>query len=600
MRATPYAILLLLLSLCASAQQVPSANDAILKIQQISNDSVRIDSMYHYLNSIADSHPKEVVDNGKTLLQDAETHAYQRGIANANLLIGEGYEYMSDYAQSLKYYLRALVIYKERNIPDMQIVATLGVSRVYEVTNDMPNEKKYVEEAMAICEAYKGNRRVRRQQPGVLDYMATIYKKENRLDTSIKLYNEAVALARKDGDSNEVMNSLCNLATALKSNKNFDESLAIYSHVLTLIDSVNESYAFAIIIDDMSILFYQMGDLKRSEQYALKSLASAQKAKNLDVYKDVYGTLGKIYQKEKRYPEMLEYYEKLSDIKDTIFDREKLQQVTEWQTKFDTEAKDKEIQDQEKQLAYNRKINISLVVSSALFLLLGLIIYRNYKMQKVSNALLSKEKKRSEDLLLNILPTEVADELKDKGAADAKYFDNVTVLFTDFVNFTKASERMSPQKLIDELHFCFKAFDEIIDKYNIEKIKTIGDSYLAVSGLPVTDPMHAENITRAAIEINKFVLNRRQQMGDGTFEVRIGIHSGSVVAGIVGVKKFSYDIWGDTVNTAARMEQNSEAGKINISQTTYELVKDKFTCTYRGEIEAKNKGLMKMYFVSES
>ena len=600
MRATPYAILLLLLSICASAQQGSPVKDVIQKIQQISNDSVRIDSMYHYLNSIADSRPKEVVDNGKTLLQDAETHTYQRGIANANLLIGEGYEYLSDYAQSLKYYLRALVIYKERNIPDLQIVATLGVSRVYEVTNDMPNEKKYVEEAMALCEAYKDNRKVGKLQPGVLDYMATIYKKENRLDTSIKLYNEAVALARKDGDSNEVMNSLCNLATALKSNKNFDESLAIYSHVLTLIDSVNEKYAFGIIIDDMSILFYQMGDLKRSEQYALKALAIVQKTKNLDVYKDVYETLGKIYQQEKRYPEMLEYNAKLSDIKDTIFDREKLQQVTEWQTKFDTEAKDKEIQDQEKQLAYNRKINISLVVCSALFLLLGLIIYRNYKMQKVSNALLSKEKKRSEDLLLNILPSEVADELKDKGAADAKYFDNVTVLFTDFVNFTKASERMSPQKLIDELHFCFKAFDEIIDKYNIEKIKTIGDSYLAVSGLPVADPLHAENITRAALEINKFVTNRRQQMGDGTFEVRIGIHSGSVVAGIVGVKKFSYDIWGDTVNTAARMEQNSEAGKINISETTYELVKDKFTCTFRGEIEAKNKGLMKMYFVFES
>ncbi len=598
MRATPYAILLLLLSICASAQQASLAKDIIQKIQQISNDSVRMDSMYHYLNGIADSRPKEVVDTGKTLLQDAESHSYQRGIANANLVIGEGYEYMSDYAQSLRYYLRAMVIYKERNIPDLQIVATLGVSRVYEVTNDMPNEKKYVEEAVAICEEYKDNRRVRRLQPGVLDYMATIYKKENRLDTSIKLYNEAVALARKDGDSNEVMNSLCNLATALKSNNKFDESLAIYSHVLSLIDSAKENYAFAIITDDMSILFYQMGDLKRSEQYALKSLASAQKTKNLDVYKDVYETLGKIYQKGKRYPEMLEYYAKLSDVKDTIFDREKLQQVTEWQTKFDTEAKDKEIQDQEKQLAYNRKINISLVVCSVLFLLLGIIIYRNYKMQKVSNALLSKEKKRSEDLLLNILPAEVADELKDKGAADAKYFDNVTVLFTDFVNFTQASERMSPQQLINELHYCFRAFDDIIDKYNIEKIKTIGDSYLAVSGLPVRDPRHAENITRAALEINKFVTNRRQQMGDGTFEVRIGIHSGSVVAGIVGVKKFSYDIWGDTVNTAARMEQNSEAGKINISETTYELVKDSFTCTYRGEIEAKNKGLMKMYFVS--
>jgi class 3 adenylate cyclase len=173
-------------------------------------------------------------------------------------------------------------------------------------------------------------------------------------------------------------------------------------------------------------------------------------------------------------------------------------------------------------------------------------------------------------------------------------------MFTDFVNFTQASEKMNPQQLIDELHTCFKAFDEIIGKYNIEKIKTIGDAYLAVSGLPVPDALHAEHIVSAAIEIREFMRSRQQQMGDNTFQVRIGIHSGSVVAGIVGVIKFAYDIWGDAVNIAARMEQSSEAGKINISAPTYELVKDKFLCTYRGKIEAKNKGEIDMYFIEKA
>ena len=172
------------------------------------------------------------------------------------------------------------------------------------------------------------------------------------------------------------------------------------------------------------------------------------------------------------------------------------------------------------------------------------------------------------------------------------------MLFTDFVNFTSTSERMSPQGLINELHACFKKFDEITGKYGIEKIKTIGDAYLAVAGLPSADPKNAEHIVRAAIEINAFMQERVAKLGEQTFQIRIGIHSGSVVAGIVGVKKFAYDIWGDTVNTAARMEQNSEAGRINISQTTYDLVKDKFRCEYRGEIEAKGKGMLKMYFVS--
>jgi len=212
---------------------------------------------------------------------------------------------------------------------------------------------------------------------------------------------------------------------------------------------------------------------------------------------------------------------------------------------------------------------------------------------------LKAEKKKSDDLLNNILPEEIADELKQKGISSARFFDHVTVLFTDFVNFTKAGERMSPQELVDELHTCFKTFDDIISKYNIEKIKTIGDAYLAVCGLPVADNNNAVNVAKAAIEIRQFMLDRRQQLGDKTFEVRIGIHTGSVVAGIVGVKKFAYDIWGDTVNTAARMEQNSEPGKINCSQTTYELIKGQFTCTYRGEITAKNKGELSMYFVEK-
>ncbi len=232
-------------------------------------------------------------------------------------------------------------------------------------------------------------------------------------------------------------------------------------------------------------------------------------------------------------------------------------------------------------------------------------VIRDGKLLQENNLILSKtlaelktEKQKSDDLLLNILPGEVADELKAKGSTTAKQFDDVTVLFTDFVNFTQAAERMSPQQLVDELHTCFKAFDEICGKYSIEKIKTVGDAYLAAAGLPVADHNHAVHIINAALEIAQFMQDRFISTGGRTFTIRIGIHSGPVVAGIVGVKKFAYDIWGDTVNTAARMEQNSVPGKINISQTSYELVKDKFTCTYRGEIEAKNKGHLKMYFVN--
>ncbi len=226
------------------------------------------------------------------------------------------------------------------------------------------------------------------------------------------------------------------------------------------------------------------------------------------------------------------------------------------------------------------------------------LVQKNIIVEK-QKAEVENEKKRNEVLLLNILPEEIAEELRSTGTTKAKQFDNVTVLFTDFVNFTEATGQMSPQGLINELHECFKKFDEITGKYNIEKIKTIGDAYLAVAGLPTADPKHAENMVNAAIEINNFMRERKSEPGSHTFDIRIGIHSGSVIAGVVGVRKFAYDIWGDAVNTAARMEQTSEAGKINISEATYEMVKDKFSCTYRGERDVKGKGLQKMYYVSE-
>ena len=187
--------------------------------------------------------------------------------------------------------------------------------------------------------------------------------------------------------------------------------------------------------------------------------------------------------------------------------------------------------------------------------------------------------------------------MKNNDSAEARYFSNVTVLFTDFIDFTTTADRLTPKELVNELHACFKAFDDIMGKYDIEKIKTVGDAYLAVCGLPVEDPLHAEKVVSAALDIRAFIKDRKAHLGDTTFDIRIGINSGSVVAGIVGVKKFAYDIWGDTVNTAARMEQNSDAGKINISETTHELVKDKFDFEYRGEIFAKGKGMLKMYYV---
>jgi class 3 adenylate cyclase len=216
---------------------------------------------------------------------------------------------------------------------------------------------------------------------------------------------------------------------------------------------------------------------------------------------------------------------------------------------------------------------------------------------------ISKEKKRSEELLLNILPEETAEELKATGTAKAKSFDLVSVMFTDFKNFTQASEKLSAEELVAEINRCYSAFDKIVTRYGLEKIKTIGDSYMCAGGLPVTNATHPVDIIKAGLDMQQWIEDHKAERirrDQPYFELRLGIHTGPVVAGIVGIKKFAYDIWGDTVNTASRMESSGAIGKVNISGTTYEMVKDHFECTHRGKIDAKNKGQIDMYFVERA
>lgn len=214
-------------------------------------------------------------------------------------------------------------------------------------------------------------------------------------------------------------------------------------------------------------------------------------------------------------------------------------------------------------------------------------------------------KKKSDELLRNILPEEIAEELKEFGNSNARSHDLVTIIFTDFENFTERASGMTAIELVAEIDRNFKAFDLICEKHKVEKIKTIGDAYMAASGLPVPKKDAARNAVLAALEMQEFVTKHyaeNKKAGKVAFEMRAGLHSGPVVAGIVGVKKFQYDIWGDTVNTASRMETNSQIGKINISEATYQLLKNdsEFVFENRGKIEVKGKGEMEMYFVARA
>lgn len=213
---------------------------------------------------------------------------------------------------------------------------------------------------------------------------------------------------------------------------------------------------------------------------------------------------------------------------------------------------------------------------------------------------LTNEKKKSDELLLNILPADTAEELKLTGVAKAKNYESVTVLFADFKDFTTITDNLEPEQVVDELNYCFSAFDRIVQKFGLEKIKTIGDAYMCAGGLPAKNNTHPLDVVNAAIEMRDFMeaYQKEKCANQGLcFEIRLGINSGPVVAGIVGFKKFAYDIWGSTVNIASRMESSSEPGKINVSGNTYTLIKEHFNCIHRGRIKAKSMGEIEMYFV---
>ena len=327
-----------------------------------------------------------------------------------------------------------------------------------------------------------------------------------------------------------------------------------------------------------------------------------------------YKLLAELYEKTGNSEKAKDAYKNIISLQDSVqADQKKYSSLS-----FETEQQMSENENSMLKLKSENKIasltrNYLLGIAVLLFLIVCGIYFRFHSKQKANvelsekNKIISEEKRRSDellkksdDLLLNILPSEVADEIKQHGISKAKTYSMVTVMFTDFKDFTAVSEKVSGELLVDEINYCFSAFDYIVQKHKVEKIKTVGDAYICVGGMPALTFTHAVDIVNAAIEIRDFMLQRKKEKeakGEIPFELRIGIHTGPVVAGIVGVKKYAYDIWGDTVNLAARMEQNSDAGKINISGSTYGLVKTKFKCEHRGKIDAKNKGEIDMYFI---
>lgn len=529
---------------------------------------------------------------------------------------GQIYAELGNYPKALDAYEQSLKILNDTILADKRIPASYHMMQMMLLLNvaDIYLQMRDYDKALAnYNKALSGNSTLKDNDISVVanNGIGNWYILNNRSAESIPYFLDALAHAKNSIYEEEVLN---NLANAYFEQKDIGKALTYATRAReAAMKHDNEPKLVWAYITLGKIENYRQ-QYSSASTYLLQAIAVAQKNGAMNDEKNAWQVLSETYSGMQQPQKAFEAYKQFIGLRDSIYNADKAKELTRlsMQGDFDRRQAADSIRqaDEDKIAAFRlqrqRMMSYSGFAAVAVLLALAFLIYRNYSSAKRSNAIISaanetikEEKQVSENLLLNILPEHVAEELKAKGGVDAKRFDDVTILFTDFVNFTTTAEKLTPEELVAELHYCFKAFDTIIGKYQIEKIKTIGDAYVAASGLPSPNDHHAADIINAAIEIRDFMAARKATMGDSSFGIRIGINSGSVVAGIVGIKKFSYDIWGDAVNIAARMEQKSEPGRINISETTYALVKDNFSCSFRGEIDAKNKGLMNMYFAEK-
>ena len=427
--------------------------------------------------------------------------------------------------------------------------------------------------------------------------LGEMYYKMGRDSTALYYLNQSIKAYEGTEDLPYSLNYLGRVYTR---QKNFEEAISTHLKAYELAKKLETSLDMAQSLVGLAQAYYAKGDISSAIQSYKQSLDIGKKLNAVTEMKDAYEGLATAYSKKSIFDSAFVYQNLLLSIKDTIYNTTTDKKLGTLQFTFDIEKKeseisllnkDKEIQQQE--IKRQKLVRNSFIGGFAVVGLFAIVFFA--QRNKIRDG-----KKRSDELLLNILPEETAEELKQTGSAKAKSFDLVTVLFTDFKNFTQASELLTPEELVAEINHCYSEFDRIITKYGIEKIKTIGDSYMCAGGLPVSNNTHPFDVINAGLEMVAFVEKNKQERiakEQPFFELRLGIHTGPVVAGIVGIKKFAYDIWGDTVNTASRMESSGHIGKVNISGSTYDIVKDKFHCVHRGEIEAKHKGLIHMSFV---
>lgn len=536
----------------------------------------------------------ETLNNWQNSLSIYESVNDKAGVANILSNMGAIYFNQGDDAKALEYYLKSLKPAEEIKDTLRIVTALINIGAVYfnkPATHQRALE--YYERALPLCIAIEDKEAI-----GMVTVnLGEIYFEKKNYERALDFFNQSV---RAFAGSENTPYSLNNIGKVYAEMRRYDDAIKYHEEALEAATKLESKNDMALIYLGIAQTLEKKGDVKKSLENYIKARDLASETNATYQLKDIYQGMALAYSELKDFGNAFKYQSLLIALKDTIYNINTDKKLGTLSFNYEIEKKESQInlltKDQEikEQIIQKQKLvrNGFIGGFTVVMVFAGIFFMQRNR--------ISKEKKRSDELLLNILPEETAEELKATGSAKAKSFDSVSVLFTDFKNFTQASEILSPEELVAEINYCYSEFDKIITSHKLEKIKTIGDAYMCAGGLPAASNTHPIDIVSAGLAMVDFIEKNKQHrisQGKPYFELRCGIHTGPVVAGVVGTKKFAYDIWGDTVNTASRMESSGEVGRVNISGATFELVKNKFACTHRGKVKAKNKGEIDMYFV---
>ncbi len=546
--------------------------------------------------------PEKKLNYSIELIETASKLDSIQYLFNAYLNKGNAFQRKGNLSQALENYLISAKITDDKKTNREIGRINDAIAGTYSEMGNHNNSVHYYQ--IAINALKKNNDSVR--FAASIENLGDEYLNVSKPDSALIYLNESGAIFKALNYELGIAYNLGNVGIAYAQQGKNDMAKNNMNKAIEILEKQNDYYPICVYLTYMSDIYVKQNDLPNAFNYALRSLDLAKKYGLKKQISDANLKLSKLYELNNNLPESFKYYKNYILYRDSVTNIKTVQQMANLRTDFEVQKKQDKIGFLEKEAEINqlkdkknKTITYATAISSFLFLMIAIGIYRRYRFINKTNKIIQKETNKSEKLLLNILPEETAKELKQNGKVQAKQFGSVSVMFTDFKEFTNISQNLSPEELVKSVDYYFSKFDSIIEKHGLEKIKTIGDAYMCAGGLPFPTIDHADKMIQAAFEIADFMeISKKVNVENiKSFEVRIGINTGPVVAGVVGTKKFAYDIWGDTVNVASRMESTSLPGKINISETTYELIKDKYECEYRGEISVKNKGMMKMYFV---